>query len=111
MSEKQSCENCRHMHDHRRGYWYDWGGIGGDCNPPCNGKTDFTWWKEFKRCDLAKCARCIYKDDPCHYECYNCQDNLNWTPEPTLVELIDREILKKGNEIIKLRALKRKASE
>lgn len=111
MSEEiKSCENCRHDHNHLVGYKHDWGGIGGDCNPPCDGKTDFSWWKEFKRCRLELCKGCINENDPCNLDCYDCQDNKNWTPLPTLIERIDQEIYSKRNEIKKLHELKKRVS-
>lgn len=50
---------------------------GGDCGS-CKDHDQFM---EKKRIVVAKCKKCLYRNDPCHYLCVACQDASNYTPK------------------------------
>ena len=94
MSEEiKTCENCRY------GIYSNYS-AGGDCSN-CDEETK-SGWMAFKRYDPKLCAKCLYHDDPCHYNCVECQEGKNYEPKPTLKqELLDKINCRK-REIIAL---------
>ena len=97
---EKSCATCRHNPEERH-YFAQ---IGADCNL-CK---DFCYWILPKRFDPNLCAKCLFDEDPCAYDCVKCMDGKNFEIQPTYaqecqskIDQLKNQILFLENEILK----------
>lgn len=90
----KSCESCRFNPDRDFDY---------NCGGSCDGCKDYSNYKPEKRYDKGLCVKCIYDEDPCHYECVECQDGRNYCPKPTQIEAVEDKIWTLSQEVLSLR--------